>query len=79
MAFTSGRKHLREDYLNGVAQILYIGHAYEGAPLAESTDESRKYITAALCGGRRICAELLAENVCKPQSPPLPSLGTNRE
>jgi hypothetical protein len=52
--FLANRPRAGKDYLNGVAQILYIGHAFEGAPLAESTDENRKYIGAALCGGRRM-------------------------
>jgi hypothetical protein len=52
--FLANRPRAGKDYLNGIAQILYIGHAFEGAPLAESTDENKKYITAALCSGRRM-------------------------
>jgi DNA polymerase-1 len=52
--FLANRPRAGKDYLNGVTQILYTGHAFEGAPLAQSTDENRKYITAALCGGRRM-------------------------
>ena len=52
--FLANRPRAGKDYLNGCTQIIYLGHAFEGAPLALDPGENRKYITAALCSGRRM-------------------------
>ena len=51
-AFTANRPRAGKDYLNGVAQTLYYGHAFEDSPL-ERSEETEKRITAALAAGRR--------------------------
>src|SRR6516162_8179344 len=50
--FTANRPRAGKDYLNGVAQTLYYGHAFEDSPL-ERSEETEKRITAALAAGRR--------------------------
>ena len=45
--FTANRPRAGKDYLNGVAQTLYYGYAFEDSPL-ECSEETQKRITAAL-------------------------------
>src|SRR5208282_1730145 len=37
-----------------VSQLLYLGRAFEDAPVGESSEETRKRITTALVAGRRM-------------------------
>jgi DNA polymerase-1 len=50
--FTANRPRAGKDNLNGVAQTLYYGYAFEDSPL-ECSKETEKRITAALAAGRR--------------------------
>ena len=52
--FNGNRPRAGKDYLAGVAQIVYLGHAFEDASLGEDSEETRKRITAAIVSGRRM-------------------------
>ena len=52
--FDANRAGAGKDYCNGVTQIVYQGRAFEDAPTGESSEETRKRITAALVSGRRM-------------------------
>jgi hypothetical protein len=52
--FDANRPGAGKDYCNGVTQIVYQGHAFEDAPIGESSEETRKRITSALVAGRRM-------------------------
>jgi hypothetical protein len=48
------RPRAGKDYLNGLAQTLYYGSAFEDPSIsANSAEETRKRITRALSAGRR--------------------------
>jgi hypothetical protein len=51
--FDANRPGAGKDYCNGVTQIVYQGRAWEDAPIGESSEETKKRITAALRAGRR--------------------------
>jgi hypothetical protein len=50
--YVGNRPRCGKDYCNGVAQIVYIGHAFEDIPLSENYEETWKRIVAALRSGR---------------------------
>lgn len=50
--FIANRPRAGKDYLSGVVSILYTGEIQEDAPLEQSSEETRKRITAALMSGR---------------------------
>jgi hypothetical protein len=52
--FNGNRPRAGKDYLAGVAQIVYLGHAFEDASLGDDSEETRKRITAAIVSGRRM-------------------------
>jgi len=52
--FEGNRPGTGKDYCNGVSQLLYLGRAFEDAPVGESSEETRKRITTALVAGRRM-------------------------
>jgi hypothetical protein len=52
--FDGNRPGTGKDYCNGVTQLVYQGRAFEDAPVGESSEETRKRITAALVAGRRM-------------------------
>jgi hypothetical protein len=47
------RPRCGKDYLAGVSQIVYLGHAFEDAALSKNPEETQKRIVAALRSGRR--------------------------
>ena len=52
--FMANRSRAGKDFLNGVAQTLYYGNAFEDPAIAsQSSEETRKQITSALIAGRR--------------------------
>jgi hypothetical protein len=51
--YNANRPRAGKDYCAGVAQIIYLRHAFEDAPLGNNSEETRKRITAALQAGRR--------------------------
>jgi hypothetical protein len=51
--FIANRPRAGKDYLAGVAQIIYLGHAFEDAALGRDSEEIGKRITCALRAGRR--------------------------
>jgi hypothetical protein len=51
--YNANRPRAGKDYCAGVAQISYLGNAFEDAPLGDNPEETRKRITAALRAGRR--------------------------
>jgi hypothetical protein len=51
--FNANRPRAGKDYLNGITQIAYEGHAFEDAALNDNADETCKRITAGLLAGRR--------------------------
>jgi hypothetical protein len=52
--FSGNRPRAGKDYLAGVTQIIYLGHAFEDASLGDDSEETRKRITAAIVSGRRM-------------------------
>ena len=52
--FGGNRPRCGKDYLNGVAQITYLGHPFEDVAIAENSDETIKRIVSALRSGRRM-------------------------
>jgi hypothetical protein len=52
--FEGNRPRCGKDYLNGVTQLVYLGHAFEDFALIGGKDETHKRITAALGSGRRM-------------------------
>jgi hypothetical protein len=52
--FNANRPRAGKDYLAGIAQIIYLGYAFEDAPLARNSEETSKRIIAALRSGRRM-------------------------
>jgi len=64
--FEGNRPGTGKDYCNGVSQLVYLGRAFEDAPVGESSEETRKRITTALVAGRRMmyfanCQHYLAD------------------
>ena len=52
--FVANRPRAGKDYLNGVAQILYYGYAFEDPAIApQNSEETEKRIATALAAGRR--------------------------
>jgi hypothetical protein len=52
--FMANRPRAGKDYLNGVAQRLYYGYAFEDPAIApKNSEETEKRITTALAAGRR--------------------------
>src|SRR6516225_5614444 len=51
--YNANRPRAGKDYCAGAAQIVYLGHAFEDAPLGNNPEETRKRITAAILAGRR--------------------------
>ena len=52
--FMANRPGAGKDYLNGVAQILYYGYAFEDSAIApRNSEETEKRITSAHASGRR--------------------------
>jgi hypothetical protein len=51
--YDGNRPRCGKDYLAGVTQIVYLGHAFEDAALSRNPEETHKRITAALRNGRR--------------------------
>jgi hypothetical protein len=51
--FSGNRPRCGKDYLNGVTQITYMGHAFEDVAIMDKPDETVKRITSALRAGRR--------------------------
>jgi hypothetical protein len=52
--FVGNRPRCGKDYLNGVTQIVYLGHAFEDAPITDNYEETNKRIVSALRAGRRM-------------------------
>ena len=52
--FNGNRPRCGKDYLNGVAQIVYLGNHFEDQPLGKDSHETAKRIVAALRAGRRM-------------------------
>jgi Bifunctional DNA primase/polymerase, N-terminal len=52
--FIGNRPRCGKDYLNGVTQIIYQGHAFEDAPITDNYEETNKRIVSALRAGRRM-------------------------
>src|SRR6202047_2604680 len=52
--FVGNRPRCGKDYLNGVTQIIYLGHAFEDAPITDNYEETGKRIVSALRAGRRM-------------------------
>jgi hypothetical protein len=52
--FGGNRPGCGKDYCNGCSQLVYLGRAFEDAPIGESSEETRKRITAMLVAGRRM-------------------------
>ena len=52
--FEGNRPGTGKDYCNGVSQLIYLGRAFEDAPVGENSEETRKRITTALVAGRRM-------------------------
>ena len=52
--FSGNRPRCGKDYLNGVAQIVYLGNHFEDQPLGKDSHETAKRIVAALRAGRRM-------------------------
>jgi hypothetical protein len=52
--FLGNRPRCGKDYLNGVTQIIYLGHAFEDAPITDNYEETGKRIVSALRAGRRM-------------------------
>jgi hypothetical protein len=52
--FVGNRPRCGKDYLNGITQIVYLGHAFEDAPITDNYEETSKRIVSALRAGRRM-------------------------
>jgi hypothetical protein len=52
--FVGNRPRCGKDYLNGVTQVVYLGHAFEDAPITDNYEETNKRIISALRAGRRM-------------------------
>jgi hypothetical protein len=52
--FVGNRPRCGKDYLNGVAQIIFLGHAFEDAPITDNYEETLKRIVSANRAGRRM-------------------------
>jgi len=52
--FVGNRPRCGKDYLNGVSQIVYLGNAFEDAPITDNYEETTKRIVSALRAGRRM-------------------------
>ncbi len=52
--FVGNRPRCGKDYLNGVTQIIYLGHAFEDAPITDNCEETLKRIVSANRAGRRM-------------------------
>lgn len=52
--FVGNRPRCGKDYLNGVTQVIYIGHAFEDAPITDNYEETGKRIISASRAGRRM-------------------------
>jgi hypothetical protein len=52
--FVGNRPRCGKDYLNGITQIIYSGHAFEDAPITDNYEETTKRIVSALRAGRRM-------------------------
>jgi Domain of unknown function (DUF3854) len=52
--FVGNRPRCGKDYLNGVTQVVYLGHAFEDAPITDNYEETNKRIVSALRAGRRM-------------------------
>jgi len=52
--FDANRPRCGKDYLNGVTQIIYLGHPFEDLPITDRPEETAKRIVSALRSGRRM-------------------------
>jgi hypothetical protein len=52
--FLGNRPRCGKDYLNGITQIIYLGHAFEDAPITDNYEETLKRIVSAMRAGRRM-------------------------
>jgi hypothetical protein len=52
--FVGNRPRCGKDYLNGVTQIVYLGHTFEDLPITDNYEETAKRIISALRAGRRM-------------------------
>jgi hypothetical protein len=52
--FGGNRPRCGKDYLNGVSQIAYLGHAFEDVAITDKPEETTKRIVSALRAGRRM-------------------------
>ena len=52
--FVGNRPRCGKDYLSGITQIVYLGHAFEDAPITDNYEETSKRIVSALRAGRRM-------------------------
>ena len=52
--FGGNRPRCGKDYLNGITQIAYLGHAFEDVPITDRSEETTKRIVSALRAGRRM-------------------------